>query len=61
MGRDGVIDLFPVTELAIEFFHFQRASRDLVELFGVGAVGALDGAVEFGRTRRPRAWGRSAA
>ena len=36
---------------ALEFFHFQRAGSDLLELLGMGAVGALDGAVEFGRTR----------
>ena len=42
---------FPVAQLAVEFFHFQRAGRDLVELLGVGAVGAFDGAVEFGRAR----------
>jgi hypothetical protein len=52
MGTDGVIDLFPLAELTIEFFHLQRARGDLVELLGVGAVGALDGAVEFGRTGR---------
>ena len=51
MGADGVVDLFPVAEFAIEFFHFQRASRDLVELLGVGAVGAFDGAIEFRRAR----------
>ena len=51
MRTDGVVDLFPLAEFAIEFFHFQRASGDLVELLGVGAVGAFDGAVEFGRAR----------
>jgi hypothetical protein len=44
MGTDGVVDLFPVAELAIELFHFQRARCDVVELFGVAAVGALNGA-----------------
>ncbi len=34
-------------EFAIGFFHLQRADRNLVELLGVGAVGAFDGAVEF--------------
>ena len=48
MRTDGVVDLFPVAEFAIEFFHFQGTSRDLVELFGVGAVGALDGALSLG-------------
>jgi len=51
MRTDGVVDLFPLPQLAIEFFHFQRAGRDLVELLGVGAVGAFDGAVELGRAR----------
>lgn len=51
METDGVVDLFPLAELAIEFFHFQGTSRDLIELFGVGAVGALDSTVEFGRAR----------
>jgi hypothetical protein len=51
MGTDGVVDCFPVAERAIDFFHFQGTRRDLVELFGMSTVGALDGAVEFGRTR----------
>ena len=52
MGTDGVIDFLPVAELAIELFHFQRAVGDLVELLGVGAVGAFDGAIEFRRAWR---------
>jgi hypothetical protein len=52
MRADGVVDFLPVTEFAVEFFHFQGAGGDLVELLGVGAVGAFDGAVEFGRTWR---------
>src|SRR5713226_5471344 len=52
MRADGVVNVFPVPQLTIEFFHFQGASGDLVELLGVGAVGAFDGAVEFGRARR---------
>jgi len=51
MRADGIVDFFPVAEFAVEFFHLQRAGRDLVEL-GVGAIGAFDGAVEFGRTWR---------
>ena len=39
MRADGVVDFFPVPQLAIELFHFQRAGRDLVELLDVGAVG----------------------
>ena len=51
MRADGIVDFFPVPQLAIELFHFQRARGDLVELFRVGAVGAFNGAVEFGGTR----------
>src|SRR5271156_4243029 len=50
MGVNGVVDFSPVAEFAVEFFHFQRAGCDLVELLGVGAIGAFDGAVELGRT-----------
>jgi hypothetical protein len=49
---DGVVNLLPLTEFAIEFFHLQGAEGNLVELFGVSAVGAFDGAVEFGRARQ---------
>ena len=52
MRADGVVDFFPVAELAVEFFHLQGTGRDLVELLGVGAIGAFDGAVEFGGARR---------
>ena|SRR5450432_1766418 len=62
MRADGVVDFFPVAEFAVEFFHFQGAGGDLVEHLGVGAVGAFDGAVEFGERGgstnrcRPRCW-----
>jgi hypothetical protein len=52
MRADGVVDFLPMTEFAIEFVHLQGTGRDLVELLGVGAIGAFDGAVEFGRARR---------
>src|SRR5260221_13565170 len=52
MRTHGIVDLLPVAEFAIELFHLQRAESDLVELLGVSAVGAFDGAVEFGRTGR---------
>ena len=52
MRADGVVDVFPVAEFAIEGFPFQRTGGDLVELFAVGGVGAFDGAVEFGGARR---------
>jgi hypothetical protein len=48
----GVVDLFPLAEFAIESFHFQRAGGDLVELFGMSTVGALDGAIELGGAGR---------
>ena len=38
-------------EFAIEFLHFQRTGRNLVELLGVGTIGAFDRAVELGRAR----------
>jgi len=47
VGADGVVNGLPVAEFAIELFHFQRAGCDLVELLGVGAVGASDGAVTY--------------
>jgi hypothetical protein len=52
MRADGVIDPFPLPQLAVEFVHLQRVRGDLVELLGVGAVGAFDGAIEFGRAWR---------
>ena|SRR2546423_1120927 len=52
MRADGIVDFFPVAEFAVEFFHLQRAGHDLVELLGVGTIGALDGAIEFRRTGR---------
>src|ERR1035438_10637847 len=52
MRADGVVDLFPVREFTIEFFHLQRTRRDLVELLGVIGAVAFDGAVEFGECPR---------
>ena len=52
MRADGVVDFFPVAEFAVELVHFQRTGRDLIELFGMGTIGAFHRAVEFGRTRR---------
>jgi len=51
MRTDGVVDFFPLPQLAIGCFHFQRARRDRIDLLGVGAVGAFHTAVEFRRTR----------
>jgi hypothetical protein len=49
VGSDdgGHVDPLPLPEFAIRFFHFQRARRDLIELLGVGKIGAFDRAVEF--------------
>ena len=41
MRAGSVIDLFPMPELAIERFHFQRTGRDLVKLLAV-AWGLLE-------------------
>jgi hypothetical protein len=46
------VDFFRVAEFAVELVHLQGTGRDLAELIGVGAVGALHSAVEFGRTGR---------
>src|ERR1700675_3202723 len=62
MRTHGVVDFLPVAQFAIELFHFQGTGRDLVKLLGVSAVGAFDGAVEFGGAGgstnrcRPRRW-----
>ena len=52
MGTDGVIDFFPLAQFAVELVQFQRASGVLIELLGVGAIGAFDGPVEFLRSFR---------
>ena len=52
MRADGVVDPLPLAQFAVERFHFQRTSADLIELLGVGALGALDRSIEFGRARR---------
>ena len=52
MRPDGVVDSFPLAELTIELFHFERANRDLVKLLGVSAVGAFHRAIEFGGSWR---------
>src|ERR1700675_2761781 len=52
MRTHGVVDFLPLAQFAIELFHFQGTGRDLVKLLGVSAVGAFDGAVEFGGAGR---------
>jgi hypothetical protein len=39
---DGVVDFFPPAQFTVELFHFQRAGGDLIELLGMGTIGALD-------------------
>src|SRR5207253_2182015 len=46
-----VVDPLPLSQLAVEFLHLQRAGRDLIKLLGVSPLGALDRAVELGRSR----------
>jgi hypothetical protein len=52
MRAHGIVDSFPLPQFTIELFHFQRAGGDLIELLGMGAIGAFDGAIEFGGTWR---------
>lgn len=52
MGADGVVDVFPPAELAVEGVHRPGALGHLVEFFGVGPLRPLDRAVELGALRR---------
>jgi hypothetical protein len=52
MRTHGIVDFSPVAEFAVKFIHLEGKSGDLIKLLGVGAVGAFDGAVEFGGARR---------
>jgi hypothetical protein len=47
MRAHGVVDAFPRPGLAVEGGHGPRQVGHFVELFGVRALGALDGAVEL--------------
>src|SRR5436190_17546489 len=51
MWPHRVVDPLPLSQLAVEFLHLQRAGRDLIKLLGVSPLGALDRAVELGRSR----------
>ena len=46
---NGVVDTLPGTELTVEDGELERIGGDLIKLFGVGALSALDMAIEFGR------------
>ena len=50
MRTDGVV-LFHGRSSRLSFFISREQAVDLVELLGMGTIGAFDGAVEFGRTR----------
>src|SRR5216110_2218263 len=51
MWPHRVVDPLPLSQLAVEFLHLQRAGRDLIKLLGVSPLGALDRAVELRRSR----------
>src|SRR5712692_3166633 len=52
VGSHAVIDVFPMAQLIIEPQWLIRVRVHLVKLFMVGAMGALDVGVQFGRLRR---------
>ena len=49
---DGVVDAFPSPEIAIEGGELKRVGDDFIKFLGMGTLGALDMAVEFGRAGR---------
>ena len=53
--------MLPVLEFAIESRELQGAGGDFIELLGMGAVGAFDGAVEFWGSRRENEQTKSAS
>jgi hypothetical protein len=48
----GIVDRLPFAERAVDLGQGSWELHDLIELFAVGAVGALDVTVELGRARR---------
>jgi hypothetical protein len=50
MRADGVVGTFPVAEFTIEFFIANEQGL-IWWILGVGAVGAFDGAIDFGGAR----------
>jgi hypothetical protein len=46
VGAAGIVGVLAASQFTIELVDLQRARVDLIELFGMRAVGALDGAVE---------------
>jgi hypothetical protein len=52
MEADGIIDVFPPAELAVEGVHRPGALGHLVEFSGAGPLRPLDRAVELGALRR---------
>jgi len=51
VSAHAVVGVFPMTQLKIEARRLVRVRVHLVELFMVGAVGALDMSVQFRRLR----------
>ncbi len=49
---EGVVGPLPVEPFLVEVRNLERARSDFIELLGLGALGAFDGAVEFGRAGR---------
>src|SRR5437660_6958351 len=49
---DGVVGALPSQQLAVHFQQVPALRSDFVEFLVVGAMGTLDMAIEFGRTRR---------
>ena len=43
----GVVDAFPSSEIAMEGRELKRVGDDLLELLGMGTLGAFDPTIEF--------------
>ena len=48
VGADGAVGPLPVEQFLVEQGDLERAGGDLIELLGMGTLGPLNGAVEFG-------------
>ncbi len=60
MGADGVVGVLPTKELVVQRAQSPVGWRDFVKLLGVGALGALNVGVEFGRAGREHEQGQAA-
>ena len=47
MGADHVVGFLPLSQFAIQRRHLQRASRDLIKLLRVRALGTFDDAIQL--------------